>query len=138
MESVQLESRQNFFTVRVVKEWNALPENVRRQTSINAFKNTYDDWRQTQRRRDEEIERRENRWRNKNNIAKVIKRSEVPAMSTKVDLARRVRTLNSFWQKEPKIRWASALKSCSGPYRWQKFKVGDENVLGSGGAMAIC
>ena len=50
----------------------------------------------------------------------------------------RVRTLNSFWQKEPKIRWASALKSCSGPYRWQKFKVGDENVLGSGGAMAIC
>ena len=54
------------------------------------------------------------------------------------DAHSRVRTLNSFWQKEPKIRWASALKSCSGPYRWQKFKVGDENVLGSGGAMAIC
>ena len=61
IESVRLETRKNSFTVRVVKEWNALPEKVRRQKSVNGFKNAYDEWRNSQRKRDEErIYEREN------------------------------------------------------------------------------
>ena len=36
--------RRNFFTVRVEKEWNALPESVKMQRTVNAFKNEYDRW----------------------------------------------------------------------------------------------
>ena len=59
-ESARLETRKNFYTVRVVKEWNGLPEMVRRQKSVNSFKNTYDEWKNTQHRRDEERRNREN------------------------------------------------------------------------------
>ena len=40
-----LEIRKNFFTVRAVPAWNALPDWVRQQKSVNAFKNAYDRWR---------------------------------------------------------------------------------------------
>ena len=44
MESVRLETRKNFFNVRVAKEWNRIPDRVKNQQSINAFKNAYDKW----------------------------------------------------------------------------------------------
>ena len=44
MERARLDVRKNFYTVRATKHWNDLPEEVRRQTSINAFKNSYDKW----------------------------------------------------------------------------------------------
>ena len=44
MESVRLELRKNFFNVRVGKEWNRIPDQVRKQPSVNAFKNAYDKW----------------------------------------------------------------------------------------------
>ena len=43
-KNVRLETRKNFYTVRVVKEWNVLPENVRKQPNVNSFKNPYDEW----------------------------------------------------------------------------------------------
>ena len=45
MERARLDVRKNFFTVRATKHWNDLPEEVKRQTSVNAFKNSYDRWR---------------------------------------------------------------------------------------------
>ena len=42
MERARLDVRKNFFTVRATRHWNDLPEEVKRQTSINAFKNSYD------------------------------------------------------------------------------------------------
>ena len=36
--------RKNFFTVRAVDTWNALPDEVRDQKSTNGFKNAYDRW----------------------------------------------------------------------------------------------
>ena len=41
-ERVRLEVRRNFFTVRVVRYWNQLPEEVKEQRTINAFKNRLD------------------------------------------------------------------------------------------------
>ena len=43
-ERPRLEIRANFFTVRVVKQWNGLPEDVKNSRSVNAFKNSYDGW----------------------------------------------------------------------------------------------
>ena len=39
-----LEIRNNFFTMRVVRSWNELPDDVKNQTSVNGFKNAYDRW----------------------------------------------------------------------------------------------
>ena len=36
------EYRRHFFTVRVVRQWNCIPLDVRQSGSINAFKNSYD------------------------------------------------------------------------------------------------
>ena len=47
-ENVRLDVRKNFFTVRVVQEWNSLPDIVKGQKSINAFKNQYDAWKRNQ------------------------------------------------------------------------------------------
>ena len=44
LERARLDVRKNFFTVRAVKQWNELPEEVKKKTSINAFKNSYDKW----------------------------------------------------------------------------------------------
>ena len=44
-QRAKLEVRKNFFTVRVEKEWNSLPEMVKAQRTVNGFKNAYDRWR---------------------------------------------------------------------------------------------
>ena len=46
-ENVNLEIRRNFFNVRVVKEWNQIPDVVKSAATINAFKNAYDNWKRT-------------------------------------------------------------------------------------------
>ena len=43
-ERPRLEVRKNFFNVRIVKEWNSLPENVKAQKNVNSFKSSYDRW----------------------------------------------------------------------------------------------
>ena len=48
LESIRLDTRKNFFTVRAVNKWNQIPENVKQKKSINAFKNSYDEWRTQQ------------------------------------------------------------------------------------------
>ena len=48
VENVRLDARKYFFTVRVAQEWNSLPDHVKSQKSINAFKNQYDAWKRTQ------------------------------------------------------------------------------------------
>ena len=42
----QVDVRKNFFTVRVEKAWNELPETVKAQKTVNGFKNHYDRWRE--------------------------------------------------------------------------------------------
>ena len=44
-EQASLEVRRNFFTVRVEKTWNQLPEEIKAQKTVNGFKNHYDKWR---------------------------------------------------------------------------------------------
>ena len=44
MSSVRLDTRKNFFTVRVVNRWNEIPDEIKSQKSINSFKNKYDAW----------------------------------------------------------------------------------------------
>ena len=44
VERADLEVRRNFFIVRVAKEWNLLPDRIKLQKSVNAFKNAYDAW----------------------------------------------------------------------------------------------
>ena len=36
--------RQNFFTVRVIEDWNSLPEEVIEAKNVNTFKNRLDAW----------------------------------------------------------------------------------------------
>ena len=48
VEGARLEIRRNFFSIRAAKEWNGLPEEVKKCTSINGFKDSYDRWRNTQ------------------------------------------------------------------------------------------
>lgn len=38
----RLESRRNFFSIRVIREWNALPQTVIDATTVNSFKNRLD------------------------------------------------------------------------------------------------
>ena len=38
------EIRDNFFTVRVVRAWNSLPEEIKNQNSVNGFKTALDKW----------------------------------------------------------------------------------------------
>ena len=42
--NVRLDSRKNFFTVRTIHKWNAIPDEVKNCKSINAFKSGYDRW----------------------------------------------------------------------------------------------
>ena len=43
-QSANLEVRKNFFSLRVVEHWNALPTTVKNATSVNNFKNLYDNF----------------------------------------------------------------------------------------------
>ena len=36
--------RQNQFSIRVIPKWNELPDEVKNQTTLNGFKNNYDDY----------------------------------------------------------------------------------------------
>ena len=45
LERANLEIRRHFFAVRVGPKWNELPEEVKGQKSVDAFKNQYDKWR---------------------------------------------------------------------------------------------
>ena len=42
VERAGLEVRKNFFTIRVAKEWNILPDRIKMQKGVDAFKNAYD------------------------------------------------------------------------------------------------
>ena len=42
VQSCRLDIRKNFYSTRVVKEWNNLPEHIKCAKSTNAFKNLYD------------------------------------------------------------------------------------------------
>ena len=44
MESARLEVRKNFYNIRAAKSWNGIPQSVKEKTSVNAFKNAYDRW----------------------------------------------------------------------------------------------
>ena len=44
MENVRLDTRKNFFNVRVIRDWNALPEHVKAARTVNSFKNQLDKW----------------------------------------------------------------------------------------------
>ena len=43
-ETARLEIRRNFYNVRAAKRWNEIPDEVKEQQSVNAFKNAYDKW----------------------------------------------------------------------------------------------
>ena len=47
VETARLEIRKNFFNIRAAKAWNDIPEKVKEQNSVNAFKNAYDAWKKT-------------------------------------------------------------------------------------------
>ena len=57
-ETARLDTRKYFYTVRITKEWNRIPDWVKEKQSVNAFKNAYDKWasHQTRQREDGEIE----------------------------------------------------------------------------------
>jgi len=42
-EKCRLNVRKDFFMCRVINDWNNLPEHVRKSTTVNEFKNNYDD-----------------------------------------------------------------------------------------------
>ena len=50
MGNVRLDSRKNVFTVREVGKWNEIPDGVKGQRTVNAFKNKYDEWKEAERR----------------------------------------------------------------------------------------
>ena len=46
MKNVRLDTRKNFFTVRVINQWNQIPDEIKSQKTIDGFKNKYDEWSQ--------------------------------------------------------------------------------------------
>ena len=48
VDRARLEIRRNFFTIRAASEWNKLPDSLKELTSVNSFKNGYDNWKKTQ------------------------------------------------------------------------------------------
>ena len=54
-EKANLEIRRNFYTVRVASKWNSLPEKVKTQQSLNAFKNSLDKWTEDEARRETDL-----------------------------------------------------------------------------------
>ena len=55
-ETARLETRKNFYSVRISKEWNEIPDWVKEKQSVNAFKNAYDKWASHQNRTREDGE----------------------------------------------------------------------------------
>ena len=53
-EAARLEVRRNFYSVRITKEWNEIPDWVKEKESVNSFKNAYDKWASHQSRRRED------------------------------------------------------------------------------------
>ncbi len=49
----RLEVRSNFFSIRVVVEWNKVPENIKMARSVGQFKRLYNQHRGNQLRRDQ-------------------------------------------------------------------------------------
>jgi ribonuclease P/MRP protein subunit RPP40 len=47
MDNVRLDTRKNSFTVRIIGNWNKIPQEIRNKTTVNAFKNAYDKWKGT-------------------------------------------------------------------------------------------
>ena len=45
VDRARLDIRKNHFSIRAAKIWNEMPEEVKNQRSVNAFKNAYDNWR---------------------------------------------------------------------------------------------
>ena len=50
-ENVRLESRKQFFTVRMVSEWNRIPDEVKNQRSVNGFKDKFDEWKRQEKQK---------------------------------------------------------------------------------------
>ena len=44
VERANLELRRNFFTIRAAREWNKLPEEMKKLKTVNSFKGAYDAW----------------------------------------------------------------------------------------------
>ena len=44
VERASLEIRRNFFHIRAAKEWNSIPDPVKKQKTVNGFKTAYDAW----------------------------------------------------------------------------------------------
>ena len=51
VDRARLETRRNFFTIRAANEWNKLPDELKKMTSVNSFKNGYDRWKKKQHRK---------------------------------------------------------------------------------------
>ena len=47
-EKARQEIRRNFFTLRVAREWNQLPEEVKLAKSVNSFKKKFDEWKKSE------------------------------------------------------------------------------------------
>ena len=43
-EMARLETRKNFYSVRITKEWNEILDWVKEKETVNGFKNAYDKW----------------------------------------------------------------------------------------------
>ena len=48
VDRARLETCRNFFTIRAANEWNKLPDELKKLTSVNSFKNRYEKWKKTQ------------------------------------------------------------------------------------------
>ena len=48
MEHVRVDSRKQFISVRVISMWNEIPDVIKTQKTVNAFKNRYDEWKSTE------------------------------------------------------------------------------------------
>ena len=44
VDRANLEIRRNFFTIRAANTWNLVPDRVKGQKTVNAFKDAYDKW----------------------------------------------------------------------------------------------
>ena len=49
-EPARLEIRRNCYGLRAARIWNAIPDTVREQKSVNAFKNAYDKWKRDEKK----------------------------------------------------------------------------------------